>query len=104
MVKTGKKVSKECIYKQLKKLKPILEQNFGVVKIGIFGSVARGDNTVNSDVDILVEIQKTKFSLIDFVKLKQFLEEKLECKVDLVMKRAIKPKLKKDILNEVIYV
>ncbi len=98
------KVKREEILEQLKKIKPLLNQKYGVVKLGLFGSVARGDNKENSDIDVLVQIKKARFSLIDFVRLKRFLEKHLECEVDLVMEKAIKPRLKKHILNEVIYV
>jgi hypothetical protein len=97
-------VNREKVLVQLKELKPLLNQKYGVVKLGLFGSVARGDNTENSDIDILIEVKKPKFNLLDFVELKQFLEEKLNCKVDLVMEKAIKPRLRKSILSEVIYV
>ena len=98
------KVNREEILEQLKEIKPLLNQKYGVVKLGLFGSVARGDNKENSDIDVLVQIKKAKFSLIDFVRLKRFLEEHLGCEVDLVMERAIKPRLKKHILNEVVCV
>ena len=100
----GLRVNREEILEKLRELKPLLEQEYGVVKLGLFGSVARGDNTEDSDVDILIEVKRPKFTLFDFVGLKQFLEEKLNCKVDLVMERAIKPRLRKSILSEVIYV
>jgi len=57
------KINREETLKQLRKLKPLLSQKYGVVKIGLFGSVARGDNTENSDIDLLVEI-KTAFPRI----------------------------------------
>ena len=98
------KVNREEILEKLRELKPLLKQEYGAVKLGLFGSVARGDNTENSDIDILIEIKRPKFTLFDFVGLKQFLEEKLNCKVDLVIERAIKSRLKKSILSETLYV
>ena len=98
------RVNREEILEKLGELKPLLKQEYRVVKLGLFGSVARGDNTEDSDVDILIEIQRPKFTLFDFVGLKQFLEEKLNCKVDLVMEKAIKPRLRRSIFSEVIYV
>ena len=100
----GLKLNREEVLKKLKELKPLLRQKFGVVEIGLFGSVARGDNTEKSDLDLLIKVKREKFSLIDFVSLKNFLEERLNCKVDLVIEKAIKPRLKERILKEAIYV
>jgi predicted nucleotidyltransferase len=77
-------------------------KSFGVKNIGLFGSVARGDNTESSDVDILVELSRETFS--DYMNLLFFLEELFGVKVDLVMKDAIKPIIKERILSETIYV
>lgn len=77
-------------------------KSFGVKRIGVFGSVARGENTEKSDVDILVELENKTFNA--YMGLLFFLEELLECKVDLVMKDSIKPIIKDNILSETIYV
>ena len=80
-----------------KKIMPILKKN-KVVRAGIFGSYARGEQKKNSDVDILVEIKK-RISLFDFVGIKIELEEKLGKKVDLVEYKIIKPRIRENILN-----
>ncbi len=77
---------------------PIL-QSHGVGKAGLFGSFIRGDSRKNSDIDILVEIEKD-ISLLDFVGLKLEIEEALGKKVDLVEYDTIKPLLRERILNE----
>jgi predicted nucleotidyltransferase len=77
-------------------------KSFGVKEIGIFGSVIRGEETVSSDIDVLVEFEKKTFD--SYMKLLFFLEELLGCKVDLVMKSAVKPIIKENILSETIYV
>ena len=86
----------------LKELKeeivPILQKN-GVTKAGIFGSYARGEEKSNSDVDILIELEKGK-DLFDVVGLKYELEKKIKRKVDLVEYCTIHPKLKDQILQE----
>jgi len=64
-----------------KKVIPILKR-YHVKKAGIFGSVARGEETEESDIDILVEIDD-RMSLLDFVGLKLELEDALGKKVDL---------------------
>ena len=77
---------------------PILKRN-GVVKAGIFGSVARGEAQKNSDIDILVEIKKS-ISLFDFIGIKLELEDTLKRKVDLVEYKTIKPLIKELILHD----
>lgn len=81
-----------------KKIRPILE-NYGVKKAGLFGSVVRGELTEDSDIDILVEIEKD-ISLLEFVGFKLEIEKKLGRKVDLVEYSEIKPLLKDIILRE----
>ncbi|PAV05472.1 nucleotidyltransferase family protein [Methanobacterium bryantii] len=81
-----------------RKILPILEQ-YEVKKAGLFGSVVRGELREDSDIDILVEIEKD-ISLLDFVDLKLEIEEKLGRKVDLVEYSTIKPLLKDVILKE----
>jgi len=92
----------ERIEKILKKHMKILKKKFYVKRIGIFGSLSKGKQTPESDVDILVELNGPIGW--DFVELKYFLEEIIGKKVDLVSIKALKPQLKKNILNEVIYV
>ena len=77
---------------------PVLRRH-GIKRAGIFGSVARGEATPESDVDILVELDK-RASLFDFIGIKLELEEALERRVDLVQYAAIKPVLRARILSE----
>lgn len=77
-------------------------KSFGVKEIGVFGSVARGEQTEKSDVDVLVELEKETFDA--YMRLMFFLEDLFERKVDLVMKDSIKPLIKDRILSETIYV
>ena len=81
-----------------KKTIPILKRH-GVTRAGIFGSVVRGEETAESDIDILVEI-KGKMSLLYFVRLKLELEDALGKRVDLGEYSAIKPIIKGQILSE----
>ena len=69
------------------------------VRIGIFGSVARGENTENSDIDILYQL-KEAVGLFNIMRIKDDLEEKLNKKVDLVSEKYIHPKLKPHIMND----
>ena len=81
-----------------RKILPIL-QRYGVKKIGLFSSCVRGEMSEDSDIDILVEIEKD-ISLLDFVGIKLEIEEVLERKIDLVEYSTIKPLLKERILKE----
>ena len=72
---------------------------FHPVRIGIFGSMARGENTENSDIDILYQL-KDAVGLFNIVRMKDNLEEKLNKKVDLVSEKYIHPKLKPYIMND----
>ena len=88
---------------QIKKIKskvrPLLKQE-GVVRAGIFGSYARGEQKKGSDVDILVEINDPDMSLLGFIRLKRLVEQLLKKKVDLVEYRALKQRIKDQILRE----
>lgn len=79
------------------KIRKILRKN-GVVKAGIFGSYARGEQKKNSDIDIL--IQPPKGIGFGFVGIQFELEDELKKKVDLLSYRAIHPLLKERILKE----
>jgi predicted nucleotidyltransferase len=70
---------------------------------GIFGSVARGDESENSDIDVLVDFTE-KADLFDFVGLALFLEEKLQRKVDVVPSDTIKSEIRNAIMKEAIYI
>lgn len=71
----------------------------GTRHLSIFGSIARDEAKSSSDVDILVDFDPKK-GLFVFVDLKYYLEEILECEVDLVSTRALHPALKQSILSE----
>ena len=78
-------------------------KEFDPIKVGIFGSFARGDNKKGSDIDILVEFKESP-SLLTLIKLENDLSEILGVKVDLVTTGALKNKrikksIKKDLIN-----
>lgn len=85
----------------LKQQKEILAEKYGVREIGIFGSYVRDERTTDSDIDILVEFDRS-IDLLKFVNLENYLSDILGIKVDLVMKGALKPRIGKHILREVI--
>jgi len=77
---------------------PIMRE-YGVKKAALFGSFVRREMKKNSDIDVLVEIG-ADISLLDFIELKQKLEETLGKKVDLVEYDTLKPFIKENILKE----
>lgn len=92
-----------AVQAKIKSNLPFLREKYYVEKIGVFGSVARGDNTKKSDVDILVKLSRP-VGMFDFIRLENYLAEKLGKKVDLVTPNALKTVIKNDILSEVVYV
>ncbi|MEM3896808.1 MAG: nucleotidyltransferase family protein [Archaeoglobaceae archaeon] len=93
----------EEIKKRLEELKPFLKERFKVKFISIFGSYVRGEEKKGSDLDILVEFKDSAdLSLLDFIRLENYLSEELGIKVDLVEKNTLKPRVGKRILEEVV--
>ena len=84
------------------KNKPGLRRKYSIKTIGVFGSVSRGENNENSDVDILVEFEKPIG--IEFIDLANELESILQQKVDLISRSGIKPKYFKVIEKDLHYV
>lgn len=78
-----------------------LAKQYGVRRIGLFGSSVRGDATENSDADVLVDFAVKTFD--NYMGLKFFLEEQLGVKVDLVVTETLKPAIQESILKEVKY-
>jgi predicted nucleotidyltransferase len=70
-----------------------------VVKVGLFGSMARGESNDQSDIDLLVEFSKRK-SLLALVRLERLISAALGRKVDLLTEAALSPYLRDRILGE----
>ncbi len=83
--------------------KSFLERKFDVKSISLFGSYLRGDEREGSDIDILVEFSRT-IDLFEFVELEDYLSDLLGSRVDLVMKDALKPRIKDRILEEAVVI
>ncbi len=87
---------------KLKLLKPVIADKFHVSRIGYFGSYATGDQTITSDLDLLVEF--TQPIGWDFFTLESFLENAFGIRVDLVTRNALKEQIKSNILNQVKFI
>ncbi len=95
--------TRQEIIKKLREELPYLREKFNVSRIALFGSYARGEQREGSDIDILVEFEKP-VGFIKFIKLENYLSEKLGVKVELVTPDALKPLIKPSIIREAVYV
>jgi predicted nucleotidyltransferase len=92
--------NRDEILKILEKNRNVI-RDYGVRRLGLFGSCARGECTEISDLDFVVEFEKKSFDA--YMDLKLFLEELFSCQVDLVISDTIKPRLRSLILGEAIH-
>jgi len=91
----------EFFVKILKQHLPELREKYSVSYLGIFGSYIRGEQTKDSDLDVLVEFDKIP-GLLKYIELEYYLSDILGVKVDLVTRTGLKQNVEKHILNEVI--
>jgi len=96
----AKVLTKEAVLREIEKFADVIK-NYGVRRIGVFGSVVRGEAGEESDIDLLVEFSEV--TLDNYFGLKFFLEDLFGRKVDLVIAEDVKPRLKPCILAEVEY-
>ena len=73
----------------------------GVRRIGLFGSYLRGNPAPGSDMDFLVTLEHSSFDA--YMDVKFLLEDLFQCKVDLVLEKTLKPRLRPYVLAEVKY-
>ena len=96
-------MNRDHILTNLQQYKSLNSERYPIKRIGIFGSVARESATDKSDVDIVVELERQ--DLFDLIGIKQDLEERFNCSVDIVSyRKKMNPFLKRRIDNEAIYV
>jgi predicted nucleotidyltransferase len=93
---------KKVILEKLMEERTLLKTEYQVKSIGIFGSYARDEQVQTSDIDILVEFEGS-IGFFKFIKLENYLTEKLGAKVDLVTPDALKPLIKSEIIQETVY-
>lgn len=94
-------MNKQFVLTQLTDCMEEIRQRFSVKKLSIFGSVARGEASDSSDVDVLVAFDRTaNFDI--FMDLKFYLEELLGMGVDLVTDKALRPQIRRAIEQEMV--
>ena len=93
----------ESIIRILKEHENVLKEKYGLKSIGIFGSYVRGEQRADSDLDVLVEFERA-IDFFEFLDLEEYLSNLLKVKVDLVLKKTLKPGIAEKALKEVIYV
>jgi len=92
------------IKKNLELHKEELKQRYGIKELGIFGSYVRGEERKDSDLDLLAEFEDgAKIGLLEFIRVENYLSDLLGVKVELVEKSALKPRIGRLILKEVVY-
>lgn len=74
---------------------------YGAKNVKVFGSVARGEAQLDSDLDLLVKLDPNR-SLLDLIAIKQDLEDLLGCQVDVVTETAISPYFREQVLKEAV--
>lgn len=83
--------------------KPYLAEKFGVTEIGVFGSYVRGEQDPDSDIDILIELARPpRISLPGLVELEYYLSDLLGTKADVAIKKNLRKRIGKRILDEVV--
>lgn len=93
----------EEIQQILRQNKSLLQENYQIAQLGIFGSYARGEQTEKSDIDVLIDYEQAP-TLFKLVELRDYLSNAMGMKVDVVTKNGLKPRIRERVLSEVVYV
>ena len=91
---------KALVYQKRKEIE-IIARKHGVIKIQLFGSVARGNETSSSDIDFLVAFKEDR-SLFDLIALKYDLEDLLGIQVDVVTEESLHVRIRDQVISEVV--
>ncbi|MEC4815884.1 MAG: nucleotidyltransferase family protein [Scytonema sp. PMC 1069.18] len=87
----------------LRQSKQLLQEHYRITQLGIFGSYARGEQTEESDVDVLIDYEQAP-TLFKLVELRDYLSHVIGMKVDIVTQNGLKPRIRDRVLSEVVYV
>jgi predicted nucleotidyltransferase len=89
---------------QLREMLPALRERYGVGRLWVVGSRARGDHRTDSDLDLMVEFERRGISLFGFAGLEIAIEDRLGLKVDLVEEGALKPRVASEMAKDAILI
>ena len=92
-------MSQSELKRRILAMRPDLQAR-GVSHVALFGSRARGDARQDSDVDLMIDVENPRFSLIDLVGVEQDLSEHLGLPVQITMRRSLSERLARNTLNE----
>jgi predicted nucleotidyltransferase len=96
-------MTREEILVFLKNHKAEMAERFGVTSLGVAGSVARGEATENSDIDIIVALQ-SRNTFRSFFGLLHYLQDSLPHKIDLATEASLKPLVREQVMKDIRYV
>ena len=88
----------------LREKRELLHDRYGVTRIGIFGSFLQGNQNITSDIDMVVEFERSKKNIHSFFQVKRFLEKEFSREVDMGFENALKPVVRDKIREKIIYV
>ncbi|KKQ33229.1 MAG: hypothetical protein US49_C0002G0124 [candidate division TM6 bacterium GW2011_GWF2_37_49] len=94
-------ISKDDVLTFLRENKAFLEREFGVTRLALFGSYARNEQNLSSDIDILIDVKTHDFR--NRMRLKHFLENALNKRIDLIYFDSLRLIVKKSIQEDLIY-
>lgn len=89
---------KNTVLKELEAHLSEMQERFGIESLYLFGSVARGEDTIDSDIDILYTFKEGASTLANLIELDEYLEELLGRKIDLVGRNWISPYIRSDVI------
>ena len=96
-------MQREEVIRKLNQRRADLRERYGVKSLALFGSVARNEATLASDVDLLVEFDRP-VGLFGLFALQDYLESLLGCPVDLGTPDSLKPRIRARVLQEMVHV
>jgi predicted nucleotidyltransferase len=97
--------TKDQILHFLAQNKELFREKYHIVRIGLFGSYARSEQNIYSDIDLVVEFEENTQELYELkLQIKDFLKASLGVEVDICREKYINPRIKKAILKETVYI
>jgi uncharacterized protein len=95
--------SKDDIIHYLRKNKKLFHYQFSVKQIGVFGSFIQGTQTTLSDIDLVIEIEKDRKNIHNFLGIKRFLENNLGRNIDIGFEHCLKSAVREKIKGQIVY-